>query len=118
MQFFKRIKNWLTKELFNTITEDDVLFYSKGKFYVGELELPPQDVRTIVAEAIALKDMYLMKLLLNSLKHTANERVFKKSKNWEDVTFGKAMLYCVDILEKKIDNLSKVEPPPFKAEPK
>lgn len=105
----QKTRNELFKDLFCAISEEDILRYVKGKFYIGQNELPTKDVETILAEARAMSGMFLWKLLLRDAKWTANQIMFENSKCWEDMMFGKACLYITDILDKKVKNLTKME---------
>ncbi len=104
----QRILNYLLKHLFNAITEDDVLVYRGDKFYVGGMELPKTDVEDIVSGARGLKEMYVWQLLMKDLKNEANKRIYKNGVTMEDVNFGRATLWTVNVIEQKIENLSKL----------
>ena len=42
------------------------------------------------------------------MKHTANENLFKKAATVDDMMYAKAMLYTIDVIEKKFENLSNI----------
>lgn len=94
--------------LFNSVTEEDVLKYN-GKFLVGDKLLSTQEGQEIVRGAIVIKEMDVWKYLVKDLKNSANLRMFQNSVSTDDLMFGKAMLYCIDVLEKKLDNLSNIK---------
>ena len=109
----RKIKVWLLnkilKGLFNAVTENDILRYSNGKMYLGKNLLTDADRISITSGADNLKQMYVWQLLNTELKYLANKQMFEKSNSIDDIIFGKAMLYNLDLLEKKIDNLSKLK---------
>jgi hypothetical protein len=100
--------NYLLKHLLNAITEDQILIHNGKKFIVGGKELPEADYRDITSGAQAIKSMYVWQLLCKEMKYHANEDIFNKSQTIDDVMFGKAVLYTVDVMEKKLDKLSKL----------
>ena len=108
-QKLRELQNFILKDLFCAVTEDDILRQENGKFYIGRHELPPMDVDNLIEEANAIKAMYLPRLLFSELKHLANQRIFEKSKDYQDTYFGKAMLYSVDIIQKKIDHIAALQ---------
>ncbi|MFP5263738.1 MAG: hypothetical protein ACLGJB_17800 [Blastocatellia bacterium] len=105
----KGLQNYILKDLFCAVTEDEILRQENGKFYIGRHELPAMDVDNLIEEAKAIKAMYLPKLLFSELKYLSNRRVFEQSKDYLDTYFGKAMLYCIDLIEKKLTKLAAME---------
>lgn len=61
----------------------------------------------IQVEAEYIKNSVTFKLVTDDMKYLANKTMFEKSKSFDDMMFGKAMLYVIDILIKKIKNLAK-----------
>ena len=99
---------WITKDLLNTITEEDILrsdgkrgIICKGRTVSREM----QD--QIQVEAEYIKQSITFKLVLDDMRHLANQTMYEKSTKFDDLLFGKAQLYVIDILKKKIDNLAK-----------
>lgn len=107
----KRLLNFLLKHLFNAITEDDVLKYHKknGKFYLGKNEVGGNRIISFRSQAITIKESTVWELLLKDMKLIANKKMYESSTTIDDVVFGKAMLYTLDVLDKKIDSLSKLK---------
>lgn len=104
-----KLRNELLKDLFNAITEDDVLRYEGGKFYVGENVLPENDKMDIVGGAKSIQDMYVWKQIIKDAKYQANKMMYDNSTSVDDIIFAKAMLFAVNVLESKLSNLSKVK---------
>ena len=103
------ILNKLLKHLFNAVTEDDVLVYKAGQLFRGKESLSNLEVQELVSGSKTLKQMEIWKQLTNELKWVANNRIYNESVTTEDLTFPKAVLYVVDVMEKKIDNLSRLK---------
>lgn len=72
-------------------------------------ELSYEEVQALAMEANALSQSRALKLILADLEYLANQTMFEKSKTFDDMLFGKAMLYNIDILRKKITNLESMK---------
>lgn len=101
--------NQLFKELFNGITADDVMKFDGRNFVVGDKVLPANDNIDIVSGAQTIKEMYVWKQLMKDMKWEANKRMYFDSKTTEDILAGKMILWTIDVIEKKLENLSKIK---------
>ena len=108
----KRIKlkilNWLISHLFNGVTEQDVIQVVGKNMYYKNTLLTPQQRHGIIEEAKAIKSLAIWNILLDEIKHASNKKLYLNSTTTDDMFFGKAGLWIVDILEKKIDTLSNM----------
>jgi len=100
--------NKLTKDLFNVLTVDDILIVRGKAIFARGQQLSEKDKISVTEGASGLKNNFLLKILLNEMKLISNEMMYKQSKSFDDMIGGKWMLYTLDVLEKKIDNLSKL----------
>ena len=98
--------NELVHGLFNGVTEDDVMRLKDGKYILRGREITQEEVIQIRQDADIFKDSLIWNILRRELQLAANERMFDKSETIEDVVFGKAMLYNLDLIDKKLKNLS------------
>ena len=107
------MKHWLLnkllKHLFNAVTADDILSYRGGQMYRGGRVLSNAEVQELVTGAQALKQLRIWHQLIDELKWVANDRIYNKSVTTQDLTFPKAVLYVVDIMSRKIDNLANLK---------
>lgn len=101
--------NLITKDLFNTKSEKDIISL-KGRdiIYRGKV-LTDGEKKSIIGQAEVIKKLEIWNILQDELKYLANKKMYYDSKNEEDILFAKAILWTVDILGKKIDNLSKLK---------
>lgn len=105
----KKFVNILIRHLFNTVTADDILQQTvHGMKFRGQL-LSKEDAEAIKKGAAAFQDSIIWKVLLKEMQYAANQRMFEKSTSENDILFGKAMLYTIDILDRKIINLSNLK---------
>ena len=52
---------------------------------------------------------FLKFVLIESMQYSANDSLFNKSQTIDDMVFAKAMLYTLDVMEKKVENISQLE---------
>jgi hypothetical protein len=109
----KRLKTWLLnkslKMLYNTVSEDDILRMRGTKLYIGDKMLTDGDRRSIKSGAVSIQSLETWKLLVKEMKYMSNKQMYENSSTVDDMIFGKAMLYTIDMMEKKIRNLSKLK---------
>lgn len=103
------IANYLLKHLFNTITADDILVYKDKAFQVAGKTLPVKDKQDIVSGARNIKRMFVWEMINKDIQFQANRMMYESSKNVDDMIFGKAILFTLDVISLKIDKLSKIE---------
>lgn len=105
----RRILNFITKHLFNGIIETDFLFYNKSnhKLYIKDKELSDRYTQSLYARAYKLKDDALLNLLTNEIKYIAQKKIYYGNSQ-DDIMFGKAMLYNLDLLQNKINAMASM----------
>lgn len=104
----------MLSHLFNAVTEDSFLktTLQGGKvrgIMLGDKILTDNEANELANDAKFLKRSRLWKLLIESMEYSANENLFQKSKTIDDMVFAKATLYTLDVLEKKVENISQLE---------
>lgn len=106
----KRFINFLTKHLFNGITEEDIIRPKADGIYLDEKKLDQQEIDALREEADKLKNSFIWKRLMKDrIRFVANRRMYEKGMGIEDLIFGKAMLYNLEILGKFLIVLSKLK---------
>lgn len=103
------ILNKLLKYLFNAVTEDDILVYRAGQLWKGKKPLSGIEVEELVSGAQTLQTMKVWQQMIKELQWVANNKIYNESVTTADLTFPKAMLYTLDVLQKKITNLSQLK---------
>ena len=122
-----KILNWLVKDLFSGITSNDILkfipnekgncFYLdedkgnrlKGNLFLKGKVLDDDKVDQINDDSEKFANSVIWKLLTDDAKYHANHIMFEKSQSYDDMLFGKALLYLIDILEKRLKRLSNLK---------
>jgi hypothetical protein len=101
--------------LFKAITQNSFLQVKytdarkgKGVILVGGDELTVAQSHNLGSEARTILMLDVYKKLMSSMEYTAQEMIFTKSKNSDDLLFGKAVLYTLDVIQKKLENIAKL----------
>jgi len=103
-----RLLNLLARHLFKLVTEDEFLkFNSKdGKLYLRGNPLTNDQMNSIVEQAKTIQSLDLWKLLMLEMTFIANKKIALDSVSLDDVLGGKYVLYTLDVLSRKVYNLS------------
>ena len=96
----KKLLNLMLARLFLAITEEDV---------IPLRDVPPGMKKELRAQAKFIRESDVWKRLVISIKAKAQEQMFVKSQSWDDMYFGKAVLYVIDLLDKRIEALSNIK---------
>jgi len=100
--------NLIAKHVFKVILEEDLLRRNeRGRLEVRGNELTPEGAELIANQAQALKDSMLWRHLRNDLQYHALKKTLNDSQSMNDVISGKLTLYLIDVIESRVDNLSK-----------
>lgn len=76
--------------------------------YKGK-KLPAEDKLKIAEDAERFSKSIIWKFLSDDAKYHANYTMYEKSTNFDSMLFGKALLYSIDIIEQRMDDLSKLK---------
>ena len=106
----KQLSNFLAKHLYNCITEDDILqVYSRNKVIYKGRNLPPDQISKISDNARMFKNSLLWGAISDEVKQKLNYRMYVGGKSDEDLLAGKIGLYILEIIERKIQELSNLK---------
>ena len=108
MKLRKWLIQYLTKHLLAAVTEEDILTITNKRVLVGKRRLSEEEVAFIKEEAKALEESILWKMMVTELRWMANLRMFEKSAEGGNSTFGRAMLYSLHNMQVFIDNCKKL----------
>lgn len=101
--------NLITKDLFNTIEEKDILRIEGKDIIYHDNILTDAEKKSIISQADTIKKLEIWNLLCDEMKYLSNKKMYYDSKTNEDMLFAKAILWTIDVLEKKVTNLSKMK---------
>lgn len=104
----KLIKNWALKSLIKAVIPEDIIIIRNGIVYLNGEQIGESELKELKREASLIKELRLWKILTNTLRSDAQERMYNKAVNFDDMMAGKLLLYAIDLQEKivnKLDNL-------------
>jgi hypothetical protein len=109
MKIKQKIINKILRYLLNATTEDAFmqvlmkkdLHGTKGYgIMIGGKVLDKEETKNLVSEARMIQRLKLWKMMVESQKWVANDT--------DDLHFPKAVLYNIDVWEKKLTNISEI----------
>lgn len=119
----KKENNLTEKEILTTLLSEMTGAIDPNKvFYVGSntageiiyklagKKLTPVQSSLLRNEAQMISKMQLWKIMTETLRNTARLKMFEKSETFDDMRWGKAMLYNVDVMETIVNKLQEIQP--------
>lgn len=95
----QKIVNYLLRHLVNSIVTDDVISQDNTKkIFLDGKPVNSERIKQWQAEIKAIEGSDIWKCTVGTLKFQAQDKVFNKSLNFEDVTYGKSMLYNLSLI--------------------
>lgn len=101
--------NWVIKDLWNGITEDDVLQMRGAQLWENGKPAGQGRVQELSSGCKAIRSIPTHDTLMREMKMAANRKMYTRSSSIEDIIFGKAVLWTIDVYEKKLYNLSNLD---------
>lgn len=98
---------YLMRHLFNAINDDDILTITRNGYQIGNRVLDKNQIEGLKNEAQVFKNSDVWDYVNNNLKYLANYRMYHGSKTVDDLVFGKAMLYNLDIINRLFNKISE-----------
>ena len=98
--------NFLVKRLFNFIPVEEILVQKSDGFYINGKKLEKKVMNEVRTQAKAILEFETYQLVRKELTYLANKKMFDDALVTEDLIFGKAMLYVLDIIHQKFTKLS------------
>jgi transcription initiation factor IIE alpha subunit len=93
---------FLVKDIFNTITEDDILTVKKGKMTWRGKELGDEEIATLKIQAKNLSESILWKVLKSELKWLAIKTLMENGKDGSDIRIAQILGYLTNEIDKKL----------------
>ncbi len=92
-------------EMLGFVDDKSILTFdkSKGTVFVGGEKVLPERLANLKAESEFLLNSDLWKLMNETIRYMAYDRMFIKSASFEDMQSGKMLLYHLDIQKKLME---------------
>lgn len=109
----EELRKFTFSNLFNGVNEDDFLVFNKStkSFKINSKTVGLSELKKIKEHTKFINSSSVFKLILNEMKSIAYLKMFENSQTEKDLLAGKMMLYNIEVLRKKIFNLSEIEIP-------
>ena len=85
----------------------DVIKTKPDGLYLGENKITEQEFNNIKEEVAYITKTRIWDILTNTLGDIARQTMFEKATNFDDMRWGKAILYAIDVQEKIMKIFSK-----------
>jgi len=95
------------RNFFNAISEEEILTVTRNGYQIGNQILSDDQMKGLQSHASVVVQSDLWKYINNNLKYLANYRMYNGSKTVDDMVFGKAMLYNLEIINKLFKKISE-----------
>ncbi len=100
------LSRFLIKHVFNTISADQLLNVDDHVVTLRGIPLTREQTIELSKRAKGLLHDDLLMLLLDDWKYLGEQTVFQTSQSWDDVMYGKSMLYLHGVLLNKLKELA------------
>lgn len=105
----RKLINWLVSHLFCALTDKDILSQNPdGTFNFKDKTLDAEQQEELVEDAARFANSAIWKLMTDDAKYHACLLMYERSQDFNGMMFGKAMLYSIDIISKRLSQISKV----------
>lgn len=110
----KNLHRFLVNDVFNAVTEDELLRIKRSNrpdqsdvwYHKGE-ELPTANIEVLKAAAGDFQKGPLWKILKKELRYWAHQKGNAQAISTEDLISSKIMLYMVDVIDSKLNEMSR-----------
>ena len=103
----RHLAKYLVDEVFDTITEEDILkVQGKTWTHLGK-ELTESQVADLKIEADKFSKSKLWEILRSELRWQAHQRLLEKAETENDIVACKLLGYLTDIVDSKLKSMSK-----------
>lgn len=104
-----KLLNWMIQGLLKPVSSDEVLQEVNGSLFLGGQPLQENEENGLIDEARTIKKMALFQLFLNGIHNACLKKIAEQSNGWEDIYFGKALLWEHREFEKMVNGIAKRE---------
>lgn len=102
----KNLAQFLVSEVFNTISDDDILKITAPNTWQHKgHDLTADQVNALRSEAQAIQGTVLWKMLMDEITWHAQKRTLEKSQTEADLIACKLLVYFRDILQSRLQKM-------------
>lgn len=94
-----KILNAALSHLFRAVVMEDVMTIQKdGRIFMNGDQISDKDIKKFQEEAKMISETDLWKVMIETIRHLSQQKMYTKAISFDDMFFGKAMLYCTDLM--------------------
>jgi len=103
------IAKFIFRHYFKLVLEEEILRFDPktNSMYFNGNKLSQEKVSSLGEQARLIQSTELWGLMIREMQYLANDKIFNKSLTMNDTLGGKFILYTLDIMSKKVYNISK-----------
>lgn len=106
----KYLINFIAGKLFKLVIEEEILATNRaGQLCFNGVPLTQDQKATLKSQADTIRSSELWRLLVKDMTFVANKKIYFESKSENDIMFAKCTLWTLDVICKKIDNISSLK---------
>lgn len=102
-----KLVTYLTRNYLKAITEEDIIQVSSNGWLLKRRKLSSDEIIALKEEAAFIQKSILWRLMKKDVAFLASQQMFDKATSHEDILFGKAMLYNLNLLDEYLLNIIK-----------
>lgn len=103
----RHLARFIVDEVFDTITEDDILKIQGDNWTHKNIPLTGPQVKALQAEAKRFSQSTLWEILRGELKWQANKRLIEKAESEDDIIACKLLGYLADVIDSKLKRMAE-----------
>jgi len=112
------VSNWLLRHVLNLITEKGAIEIRVtdirkkiGHVYIDGRKVTSEEQSVLIEDTKMALKLHGLQTVISSIRAEATYNLINKSKGIDDMVYAKAMLYTVDVLQKRLTALSNLSQP-------
>ena len=102
------IVNYLTRNLLKAVTIEDILSITGKDWKVSGRKLTGEEILLLKEEAASFEKSIFWKLMMRDLKYKMTLQRFDKATTADDMMFGKALAYSIEMIETFINKIKSL----------
>ncbi len=100
--------NRVMRSVFKAVTEEDILRNVNNHIVYKGQPITPEFAKELSAEAQMIMNTNLWKMLTDEMVYEAQQIMFERASSTDDMFFGKAIIWSIDVMKRKLMNLAKL----------
>jgi len=107
--FRQKTINILTRHLFNTITESEILRSTKDGLFLNGVIVGDSHARNLSAQSQMILETDAWNLLVKDMQFVAHKKIYLESTEIQQVIDAKLILWVLDVMSRKLYSISKLK---------